>query len=79
MSKRTNIVLPEATIQTIDRIAKPGERSRFVNRAVQHFIAHRSTEALRTQLERAAVRDRDLDHEISADWSAVDEEAIRRR
>jgi hypothetical protein len=29
--KRINIVLPEATIQTIDRVAKPGQWSRFIN------------------------------------------------
>jgi hypothetical protein len=45
MSKRINIVLPEATIQTIDRMAKPGQRSRFINHAVQHYVQNRSTEA----------------------------------
>ena len=75
MSKRINIVLPEATIQTIDRMAKPGQRSRFIDRAVQPFVSHRSTEAIRTQLERAAVRDQDLDREIAADRFAVDNEA----
>ncbi len=74
MSKRINIVLPETTIQAIDRLANPGQRSLFINQAVQHFISHRSTEALRTQLEHAAVRDRDLDREIAADWSAVNKE-----
>jgi CopG family transcriptional regulator / antitoxin EndoAI len=72
MSKRINIVLPEATIQTIDRLAKPGQRSRFINQAVQHFVANRSVEALRRQLEHAAVRDQDLDREVAADWFAVD-------
>lgn len=79
MSKKINDVLPGATVQTIDQMARPGERSRFINRAVQHFVAHRSTEALRTRLERAIVRDWDVDHEIAADWSALDREAIRRR
>ena len=74
MSKRINIVLPQATIQTIDRITKPGERSRFINQAVRHYVANRSVEALRAQLEHAAVRDRDLDREIAADWFAVDQE-----
>jgi CopG family transcriptional regulator/antitoxin EndoAI len=78
MNKRINIVLPEATIQTIDRMARPGERSRFINQAVRHFVMHQSTEALRTRLERATVRDRDLDSEIAADWSAVDGEAWQR-
>ena len=77
-SKRINIVLPEATVQTIDRMAKPGQRSRFINTAVQHFVANRSVEALRTQLERAAVRDRDLDREVAADWFAVDHETWKK-
>src|SRR3989442_11095253 len=75
MSKRINIVLPEATILTIDRMAKPGQRSRFINQAVQHFVANRSIEALRAQLERTAVRDQDLDREVAADWLAVDRES----
>ena len=74
MSKRINIVLPETTIRTIDRMARPGQRSRFINQAVQHFVANRSMEALRAELEHAAVRDRDLDREVAADWSAVDQE-----
>ena len=78
MSKRINIVLPETTIQTINRMAKPGQRSRFINEAVQHFAAYRSTEALRAQLERAVVRDRDLDREVAQDWFAVDQEAWQR-
>ena len=78
MRKRINIVLPEATVHTIDRLAKPGERSRFINQAVQHFVMHRSSEALRAKLERAVVRDQDLDREITADWFAVDNEAWQR-
>src|SRR5262249_48055677 len=75
MSKRINIVLPEATVQTIDRMAKPGQRSRFINQAVHYFLANRSTEALRTQLERATIRDRDLERDVAKDWFAVDEES----
>src|ERR1022692_2890524 len=78
MSKRINIVLPETTIRTIDRMAPPGQRSRFIDQAVQHFVANRSAEALRAQLEHAAVRDRDLDREIAADWFAVDQESWQR-
>ena len=78
MSKRINIVLPETTVLTIDRLVKPGQRSRFINQAVQHYVATRSVEALRVQLERAAIRDRDLDREIADDWFAVDQEAWQR-
>src|SRR5580704_13489556 len=73
LNKRINIVLPEITVRTIDRMAKPGQRSRFIDDAVRHFVANKSAEALRAQLERAAIRDRDLDREITADWSALDQ------
>jgi CopG family transcriptional regulator / antitoxin EndoAI len=80
MSKRINIVLPEAIIRTIDRMVKPGHRSRFINEAVQHFVANRSTEnrsteALRAQLEQTAIRDGDIDREVANDWFAVDQQA----
>jgi CopG family transcriptional regulator/antitoxin EndoAI len=75
VSKRINVILPEATIQTIDRMTKPGGRSQFINQAVRHYVANRSVEAFRARLEHAAVRDRDLDREIAADWLAVDREA----
>lgn len=77
MGKRINVILPEATIDTIDRIAKPGERSRFINQAVRHYVGYRSAEALRAQVEHTVVRDRDLDRETANDWSAVDQEPWR--
>ena len=75
MNKRINIVLAEGTLRKIDRMVRPGERSRFINRAVEHFVTHQSMEALRTRLEHAAIRDRDLEREVASDWSAVDNEA----
>ena len=74
MSKRINIILPEATVRTIDRMVKPGQRSRFIDTAVRHYVANRSVEALRAQLESAAVRDQDLDREVASDWFAVDQQ-----
>jgi CopG family transcriptional regulator / antitoxin EndoAI len=78
MSKRINIVLPESTIRTLDRIVKRGGRSRFIDEAIRHFLEHKSAEALRFYLERAAIWDRDLDQEVAADWFAVDIEARQR-
>lgn len=73
MSKRINIVLPETTVKTIDRMVRPGQRSHFINHAVQHFVAHQSSEALRARLEMTAVRDQDIDREVAQDWFAVDQ------
>ena len=78
MNKRLNIVLPETTVRTIARLVKPGERSRFIDRAVRHYVATQSTEALKAQLERTAVRDRDLDRQVAEEWSAADQEIWQR-
>jgi len=59
-------------------MTKPDRRSRFIDHAVRHYMANQSIEALRARLERAAVRDQDLDREVAADWSAVDRETWRR-
>jgi len=74
MAKRINVILPEDTIRTIDRLARRGQRSGFIHRAVQHYVATAGPEAVQERLKRAAIRDRDLDLEISHDWLAVDQE-----
>lgn len=76
--KRINVILPEATVHTIDRLALPGQRSRFIERAVQHYVATASTEALQERLKHAALRDHDLDMQIAGDWFAVDQEQWQR-
>lgn len=78
MAKRINVILRDSTVRTIDRLSRPGQRSRFIEVAVQHYIATNSPEALRERLKQAALRDRDLDLEIASDWSAVDQEQWRR-
>jgi CopG family transcriptional regulator / antitoxin EndoAI len=58
-----------------DRATKSGERSRFINRAVQYYAATHSPDALRELLKQAALRDRDLAEEVARDWRVVDREA----
>ena len=78
MAKRISVILPEATISTINRLAKPGERSRLIDKAVQHYAATRTAEALRERLKQSAIRDRDLDMEEIDEWAAVDHESWQR-
>jgi hypothetical protein len=77
MARRINILLPEATLNVIDRMARPGQRSRFIERAVRHYVATASPEALEERIKQAAIRDRDLDLGIADDWLAVDQEQWR--
>jgi hypothetical protein len=74
MAIRINVILPDATVHALNRVARPGQRSRFIQRSVEHYIATAGPEALRARLKQAAIRDRDLDQEIAKDWFAVDQE-----
>ena len=74
MAKRINVILGDDTVRTIDRLSRPGLRSRFIERAVEHYVTTASPEALQERLKQAALRDRDLDLEIASDWFAVDRE-----
>ena len=74
MVKRINVILSADTVNTIDRMTHPGQRSRFIERAVRHYVATCSAEALHERLKQAALRDRDLDADMAADWLVVDQE-----
>jgi CopG family transcriptional regulator / antitoxin EndoAI len=78
MAKRINVILPDRLVNTLDRLVKPGERSRFIDRAIQHYVATRSAEGVAEELRKAALRDRDLDTEISDEWNAVDHDSWQR-
>ena len=54
---------------------KKFERRSATRETPQGAYSLGSTESLRAQLERAALRDQDLDREIAADWFAADEQA----
>ena len=51
MSKRINIILPEKTVSVLDRVTSKGNRSRFIDRAVLHYIETHGREKLSGQLK----------------------------
>ena len=75
MTKRINVVMPTTTIRTIDRMVRPGQRSEFITRAVEHYVATQSAAAIQRLLEVTAVRDRDLDQQVAEDWFEVDQQS----
>lgn len=75
MTKRINVIMPTDTIRTIDRMVRPGQRSEFITRAVEHYVATQSAEAIQKLLEVTAVRDRDLDQQVLEDWFEVDQQS----
>jgi CopG family transcriptional regulator/antitoxin EndoAI len=75
MSKRINIILPDATVAVLDRVAAKGARSRFIDRAVQHYVETQSKENLREQLKAGYRANAERDLAMAAAWFPLEEEA----
>ena len=74
MRRRINITLPEETLELIDRVAEQGDRSRFIDEAVRHYIRETGRTNLRKQLKEGAIRRADRDLQLTEEWFTVDEE-----
>jgi len=77
MSKRINVMLPDTTVAVLDRVAGKGDRSRFIDRAVRHFIETAGRATLRERLKREALENADRDLAMAAEWLPLEEEAVR--
>ena len=75
MSQRINIMLPEETLAVRDRVAPRGSRSRFVSRAVLHYVETQGKESLREQLKAGYLANASENLKIAAEWFPLEEEA----
>ena len=75
MQKRINIVLPHKTIGVLDRVTTKGTRSRFIDRAVLHYIETQGRKSLRERLKEGYRANSQRDLEIAAEWFPLDEGA----
>lgn len=71
--KRVNISLPETTLEKIDALTEPGDRSRFIDQAVHFYVEAVGRKQLRQSLKEGAVRNNNRDTDIVAQWFHVDE------
>jgi len=72
-----NITLPAETLKLLERVSG-GNRSRFIQEAVKHYVAARSRANLRKHLKEALLATSDEDLELAKDWFPLDEEAWQR-
>lgn len=72
-AKRINISLPSATVEKIDALTNPGDRSRFIDQAVHFYVNAVGRKQLRAALKEGAVRNSTRDTAIAAEWFNVDE------
>jgi CopG family transcriptional regulator/antitoxin EndoAI len=78
MSKRVNIMLPDATVKVLDRVAPKGDRSRFISQAVLHYVDTQSKANIRERLKQGALANAKLDLEIAEEWFPVEQELWQR-
>ena len=75
MSKRINIILPDKTVAVLDRVAPHGTRSRFIDRAVRHYVETQGRENLRDRLKAGYRANAERDLAMAAEWFPLEEEA----
>ena len=75
--KRINITLPAKTLGMIDRVARQGERSRLIDRAVKFYVDEVGKKNLRKQLKEGAQARSQRDREIAGEWFSLEEELWR--
>ena len=75
MSKRINIILPDATVAVLDRVASKGTRSRFIDCAVRHYVETQGRASLREQLKAGYRANAERDLAMAAEWFPLEEEA----
>jgi metal-responsive CopG/Arc/MetJ family transcriptional regulator len=78
MSKRINVILPDETLAVLNRVTTRGGRSRFVSRAVIHYVKSRGKKALREQLKAGYQANAQENLEIALEWFPLEEEAWRK-
>ena len=75
MSKRINVMLPDETLAVLDRVTSRGGRSRFVSRAVLHYVQSRAKQNLRERLKAGYQANAQENLKIALEWFPLEEEA----
>ena len=70
-----NIILPDKTVSVLDRVAAKGGRSRFIERAVLHYVQSQGKQSLRKRFEAGYRANAEPDLEMAAEWFPLDQEA----
>jgi len=72
--KRVNITLPPETLSKIDKVAERGDRSRFINQAVNFYVQEIGKQNLKAVLKEGAKKQSERDKSFADEWFKLDEE-----
>ena len=71
MYQRINITLPTETIRLIDRIARKGNRSVMIDKAIRHYVRSVGRKTLREQIKEGAIARAERDLAIAEEWCMI--------
>lgn len=74
MTKRINVTLRNDTLELIDEVAPRGDRSRFIDRAVWHYVQSVGRKNLDRLLREGAKTNSDRDLAMARDWFDLENE-----
>lgn len=75
MHLRVNMTLPAETVRLIERAARKGNRSRFVDHAVRHYVETVGKATLKKLLREGATRRSGRDARLAEEWFTLEEPA----
>lgn len=73
MSKRINVMLPDETLAVLDRVTRRGSRSRFVSRAVLHYVRSHGKQNLRERLKAGYQAHAQENLQMALEWFPLEE------
>lgn len=79
MQQRINITLPDETLTLIDRLTQKGNRSRFIDAAVRHYVAAIGKADLKRQLQEGAIARAERDLNLAEEYFVLEEEGWREK
>ncbi len=79
MHRRINITLPEETVRLIEQVSKKGDRSRFIDTAVKHYVGEVSRSNLRKRLKERYIHSSDRDLRVAEEWFPLEEESWEKK
>lgn len=73
MYRRLNITLPDKTLKMLDKFVPKGDRSSFIDEAIQHYIAQVQKQRLIEQLKEGAICHTERDLGLADEWFKAEE------
>ncbi len=71
--KRVNITLPQKTLLKLNTFIPMGNRSQFIDTAINYYVDQLGRKNLRAAIKEGAIKRAERDLEIAQEWASFEE------